>query len=455
MLSQNLGPEYKDNYLTSLRKELIQLVEEQLTPIALKYQYSSHALEEKIRWRPVVLVLGNYSSGKSTLINELLGSPVQTTGQAPTDDCFTVITKGDKEEVENRDGGVLLGSDEYPFAPLKVHGQRFASHFRLKKVRSPFLDHLALIDTPGMLDSIAERDRGYDYQQVLGDLAGIADLILVLFDPHKAGTIRETWQSLRETLPAATWEDRVLFVLNRVDECTNINDLLRVYGTLCWNLSQMTGRKDIPPIHLTWSEAPQSGEGRTGFLSLLENQREELRRRILQAPRHRLDHLITYIEEHSDGLSHLLETLMNYGRKRRVFLTRMVFVGLVLSVGAGGGFYWGLAEAGLIEFVSPRILPAVGTFGGILFFVIWWLAIRTLFLPVFHQNRIRDLDDLTPLNWQSHRDSWLRIKHIVQAYLESSGGSLRFRQLRHDLRVVRTIRDRAGRDARRALEDSP
>ena len=30
-------------------------------------------------------------------------------------------------------------------------------------------------DTPGMHDSVAQRDRGYDYQQVVGDLAEIAD----------------------------------------------------------------------------------------------------------------------------------------------------------------------------------------------------------------------------------------------------------------------------------------
>ena len=30
---------------------------------------------------------------------------------------------------------------------------------------------------------------------------GLADLVLVMFDPHKAGTVRETHASLRETLP--------------------------------------------------------------------------------------------------------------------------------------------------------------------------------------------------------------------------------------------------------------
>ena len=119
---------------------------------------------------------------------------------------------------QERDGKFLLNDPDYPFEILKKHGQRFAAHFRLKKVNSPFLKNLALIDTPGMLDSITERDRGYDYQEVIGDMAQLADLVLVLFDPHKAGTVRESHTSLRETITARTFEDRVLFVLNRIDE---------------------------------------------------------------------------------------------------------------------------------------------------------------------------------------------------------------------------------------------
>ena len=221
--------EFKKNYIESLRLELIQLVESALTPLAIKYGYSDTALESNIKWKPMVLILGNYSSGKSTLINEFLQRNIQETGQAPTDDSFTVIThksenlseensqSKDKDttiNIETRAGQVLLSDPQYPFESLRKQGDRFASHFKLKRVCSSFLEDLAIIDTPGMLDSISERDRGYDYQQVIGDLAQIADLILVFFDPHKAGTVQETYHSLRETLPTKTFEDRVVFVLN-------------------------------------------------------------------------------------------------------------------------------------------------------------------------------------------------------------------------------------------------
>ena len=85
-----------DNYMDSLRAEILELVEKYLTPVALRYAYSDSPLETNIKWRPLVLVLGNYSSGKSTLINEFLEAEIQATGQAPTDDSFTIITYGER-----------------------------------------------------------------------------------------------------------------------------------------------------------------------------------------------------------------------------------------------------------------------------------------------------------------------------------------------------------------------
>ena len=141
-----------ENDFDSLRHELLALVADQLTPVALRYGYSETPLEVNIKWRPLVLVLGNYSSGKSAMINEFLGAYIQTTGQAPTDDSFTVITHDESVSDDNgvrvteeRDGKVLLNDPEYPFGGLKKHGQRFSSHFRLKKVNSPFLKTFAII----------------------------------------------------------------------------------------------------------------------------------------------------------------------------------------------------------------------------------------------------------------------------------------------------------------------
>ncbi|SMF21797.1 dynamin family protein [Pseudobacteriovorax antillogorgiicola] len=441
---------YKENYYESLRRELVAVVEQKMSPVALKYGYSQTGLEEKIKWRPVVLLLGNYSSGKSTLINELLGQPVQKTGQAPTDDSFTVITYNEDDEREDRDGMVLLNDPEFPFSSLKKQGKRFASHFKLKKVKSPFLESLALIDTPGMLDSVSERDRGYDYQEVIGEFANIADLILILFDPHKAGTIRETYESLRKTIPKSTYEDRVLFVLNRVDECENLNDLLRVYGTLCWNLSQMTGRKDIPHIHFTYSS---ENANPPEFLGLLQNQRAELKQNILKAPKHRLDHLATYIEDHSEKLSHFLEAIIQYGRKKRLLMLQLTLLGLLVSGLFGGLVFWLLSSSDLSASLSREAIPFLGSGAALVSLIAWVVVVEMFFVKRFYRATLADPEDLTPLYDQHRRDNWERVEDRVKAYLEKSRGKVSLFALQRDFRSIRRSAKKAAKDVRAALTE--
>ncbi|MCG6910708.1 MAG: dynamin family protein [Deltaproteobacteria bacterium] len=455
----------RENFITSLRTNLLAMVEDYLTPVAIKYGYSEAPLETNIKWRPQVLVLGNYSSGKSTLINDFLGADIQDTGQAPTDDSFTVITydgtassEGTIRVTEERDGKFLLNDPEYPFESLKKHGQRFASHFRLKKVNSPFLKNLAVIDTPGMLDSITERDRGYNYQEVIGDFAQIADLVLVLFDPHKAGTVREAHTSLRETLPTRTFEDRVLFVLNRIDECVSLTDLLHVYGTLCWNLSQMTGRKDIPTIHLTYSAGAvdlviNGKERDISFLKLLENQREALKKAILEAPRHRLDHLATFVETHGERLAHLLEALVSYGAQFRRFKVRFTMTGFVSCAIAAALGLLALGAAQVLPLGDPIVMYGVGGGAFLVLLVVWMTALKKMFYRRFRKKRMKHLDELTPLENQTRRDTWASIRANVAKFLDKTAGFFPLRELRSQYDSVNRVCKSGAREIREALNE--
>ena len=454
---------YRENYIRSLRAELLSMVEDYLTPIALRYGYSETPLETNIKWRPLVLLLGNYSSGKSTLINEFLDADIQGTGQAPTDDSFTIITYDSEQDngsrirvTEERDGKFLLNDPEYPFESLKKHGQRFISHFKLKKVNAPFLRTLSIIDTPGMLDSITERDRGYSYQDVIGDLAQIADLVLVLFDPHKAGTVREAHTSLRDTLPAKTFEDRVLFVLNRIDECASLTDLLRVYGTLCWNLSQMTGRKDIPMIHLTYSQRAAGNDviqGESGYLHFLENQREELKAAILQAPRHRLDNLAAFVEIHSERLCHLLEALVHYRRQLRRFRFKFFSTGFLLSLAAGAGATLFAFSNPVLSDFDQNYLIGGGAGIALLVFLFWATALRRMFTKRFNRKRLAEVDSLTTIENQTRRDSWYAVKDYVFNYMRKTGGNFSLGQIKQEFKAARAVFAKGSKEIREALNE--
>ncbi len=418
----------RTNRAEALTNDLESLVKARLGAIFQKYAVDIKTIISPLKWKPLVLVIGNYSSGKSTFINELLGTQIQRTGQAPTDDSFTILTSPGEGEAEGEvPGATLVTDDRLPFAPLRRFGESLLSHLRLKKVRSPVLEDLAIIDTPGMLDSVTEKDRGYDYLGVVGELARMADVILLMFDPHKAGTIKETYQAIRTTLPGTVGEDRVIYVLNRIDECENIADLVRSYGTLCWNLSQMTGRKDMPRIYLTF--APHDDGKIPPELEIWVNEREELKDAVKSAPRMRLFHIINQIDLAARELGLEVEALSNF---KKGFIEKLKGIlktsGLIVLV----AFFLGDALLKLLtgypETTFIESLFSGNTSTGTLIWPLVWalvvIAFSTLYVqkiqfPQYVKKVLQKIDSLVVLDTDYKRDLWSRVKKRVDALLRS------------------------------------
>ncbi len=312
-----------------LQKQLQTKVKKKLEPLFARFRMDFGGIDASLKWKPIVLIIGNYSSGKSTLINELLGQNIQRTGQAPTDDSFTIITTevvGGQSEIP---GSTLVNDDRLPFAHFKGYGEKLISHICMKQVASPILENMAIIDSPGMLDATSENDRGYDYRQVLGEFAKMADLIVLMFDPHKAGTIKESYEVIRNTLPEKSGEHRLVFVMSRIDECDSLSDFTRSYGTLCWNMSQMTGRKDIPHIFLTYAPSLVN-TGR--LLDGWPQEREELIEKIKRAPSFRINHILEDIDRQVNELQIVAEAVAEFLRRAGRVYWKYANITLLVSV---------------------------------------------------------------------------------------------------------------------------
>ena len=419
----------------TLIKKLDKMLRGKMSPIYKRYDVSMQDVLTPLMWKPLVLVIGNYSSGKSTFINELLDMPVQRTGQAPTDDCFTILTSPEEGESEEEiPGGTIVNDERLPFAPLLPFGERLFSHLRMKKVNAPILKNFAIIDTPGMLDSVTEKDRGYDYLGVIGELARLADLVILMFDPHKAGTIKETYKAIRSTLPGSTGEDRVLYVLNRIDECDNVPDLVRSYGTLCWNLSQMTGRKDIPRLYLTFA-AKEGDEPPQGVESWI-SERDELKRAVETAPTMRINHVFQEAERGVRELDLQAEALAAFKGGFGVQVQKALKVGLLasllvfwfsdllLKLVAGfpqktilGSLFSGAFDDRVLVFPSLAALLVLGLTG---------VAIYSFIFPRYKKNTLENLDNLIPFETAYKRDLWTRVRERVATRIEEDG----YKQLR-------------------------
>ncbi|MBW1697402.1 MAG: dynamin family protein [Deltaproteobacteria bacterium] len=402
------------NQEKTLQKEIENRVKAVLFPLLAKYGIDSEDLEAILKWKPIALILGNYSSGKSTLINELLGQEIQRTGQAPTDDSFTIITAPAPEEsLGEIRGTTLVNNERLPFGSLKSYGEPLLAHFRLKYVNSPLLENLAIIDSPGMMDSVTEKGRGYDFLNVVGDLTKLADLVVLMFDPHKAGTIKETYSTIRNTLPGTSGEDRIAFVMSRIDDCDNLADLVRSYGTLCWNLSQMTGRKDIPRIFLTYS--PMASRN-TQALDVWVDERKELNQRILKTPELRIGHILHHVDKLANELKMVIEAMIQFCRGARRLLFRTVLITILLSIYAVffldltmqnfTGFPKETFLSALVEStiaVHHLLIPALGLVSSVLLMTI---VFTQLLLPYYSRRYQKNLDRLVDLSSPYREHIW-------------------------------------------------
>lgn len=413
----------------ALQNKIQSKVRGKLSPLFARYKTDFNDLDSMLKWKPIVLVLGNYSSGKSTFINELIGREVQRTGQAPTDDSFTVITAPENGEETELPGSDLVNDSRLPFTVFKTFGEQFISHFRMKKVKASIFDNLAIIDSPGMLDSVSEKDRGYDYSAVIKEFARLADMVVLMFDPHKAGTIQETYNAIRNILPSATGEDRVLFVMSRIDECDNLGDLVRSYGTLCWNLSQMTGRKDIPRVFLTFS--PLVGE-MPPELAIWAREREHLKQEILAAAGLRINHILQNVDKQIQEVRMIAEAMAVYTEGGMKILSAAMKQGLLAGLlcffflDMFTRHFWGFPEktmlpsllsGGVVEwrqFLLPLsgFVAVAGVIG--LIFMKWRL-------PRYTRRCRQNLDSLVGLDTVYRRDLWARVKDKVTELLARPG----------------------------------
>jgi hypothetical protein len=287
-------------------------------PLEARFAFEKRPTTGEVSGAPMVLLLGNHSSGKSTFINHLLGAEVQKTGLAPTDDAFTVLGWGRADE--EREGQAVAGNPELQFSGLSSFGPGFLSHLKLKLRPIDLLRDVMLIDSPGMIDAPREGGgRGYDYAAVVRWFAERADLVLVFFDPEKPGTTGETLDVFLKSLQG--FDHKLLVVMNRVDQFRGLQDFARAYGALCWNLAKVIQRKDLPHIYTTFVPVP-GAPAPVLPAGDFERSREELVREIRRAPARRADNVLTQLRDHAERLRLHIRVSERAARERRRFRTR-------------------------------------------------------------------------------------------------------------------------------------
>ena len=183
----------------------------------------SQSFASLVPWWPLISVVGTFSSGKSTFINQYLGAKVQRTGNQAVDDKFTVLCYSTEANERTLPGLALDADPRFPLYRISREleqvetgeGARVDSYLQLRTSPSPQLKGKILIDSPGF-DADEQRT---SVLRIIEHILGLSDLVLVLFDARhpEPGAMQDTLEHLVANTMNRADAGKFLYILNQVD----------------------------------------------------------------------------------------------------------------------------------------------------------------------------------------------------------------------------------------------
>ncbi|KAM5198662.1 sarcalumenin isoform 2-T2 [Hipposideros larvatus] len=287
-----------DDYSAVLQR-LRKIYHSSIKPLEQSYRYNElrqHEITDgEITSKPMVLFLGPWSVGKSTMINYLLGLEDTRyqlyTGAEPTTSEFTVLMHGPK--LKTIEGIVMAADSARSFSPLEKFGQNFLEKLIGIEVPHKLLERVTFVDTPGIIENRKQQERGYPFNDVCQWFIDRADLIFVVFDPTKLDVGLELEMLFRQLKGR---ESQIRIILNKADNLAT-QMLMRVYGALFWSLAPLINVTEPPRVYVSsfWPQDYKPDTHRELFLkeeiSLLED--------LNQVIENRLENKIAFIRQHA------------------------------------------------------------------------------------------------------------------------------------------------------------
>ncbi|KAK0165065.1 hypothetical protein PV328_003620 [Microctonus aethiopoides] len=242
-------------------KDLKKLYDTAIQPLETLFKYrdlsNRHFGDPEIFSKPLILFMGPWSGGKSSIINYLLDNEYKPTalrtGAEPSPAYFNILMYGEEEEVLD---GTQLAAD-WTFSGLQKFGQGMLDRLRGLKLKNKLLEKVNIVEIPGILEIRKQVQRLFPFNDACQWFIDRADIIFLVYDPSKLDVGPET-EAILDQLKGREYQTRI--VLNKADQ-VKPEELMRVQGALIWNISPLMSSAEPPIMYSTslWSLPYEAG----------------------------------------------------------------------------------------------------------------------------------------------------------------------------------------------------
>ena len=314
----------------------------------------SHAT--RTPWWPLISILGIYSAGKSSFINNFLQYNLQSVGIQAVDDKFSVIcfTRDKKERVLP---GLALDADpRFPLYKIsqaieevaKGKGEHIDAYLQLKTCPSEKLRGKILIDSPGF----DADDQRTSTLRITDHIINLSDLVLVFFDARhpETGSMRDTLEHLVKSTVSRRDSNKFLYILNQIDVTANEDNLEEVFAAWQRALAQygLTAGSSYAIYNEDAAISFDNPEVRARFESKREADYGAIKNRIEQVGVERAYRIVGLLEQTGQMLKQdvvgRLQRFKDAWRRKVLWLDGVILAGVLIAFFAltiWGGYWQG------------------------------------------------------------------------------------------------------------------
>ncbi|XP_012263184.2 protein starmaker isoform X2 [Athalia rosae] len=261
-------------------RDLKRLYDTAIKPLETLYKYrdlsNRHFGDPEIFSKPLVLFMGPWSGGKSSIVNYLLDNEYKPTalrtgdlqvcieepckrlngtdvGAEPSPAYFNILMHGEEEEILD---GTQLAAD-WTFSGLQKFGQGMLDRLRGVRLNNKLLEKVNIVEIPGILEIRKQVQRLFPFNDACQWFIDRADIIFLVYDPAKLDVGPET-EAILDQLKGREYQTRI--ILNKADQ-VKPEELMRVQGALIWNISPLMSSAEPPIMYSTslWSLPYEAG----------------------------------------------------------------------------------------------------------------------------------------------------------------------------------------------------